>query len=86
MWDRLKKILGLHDKKQAERTQRVAEYAHGKKDEFVHDMKELQKQAQKIHMISLKTAEDNGKLVEVVDDIVAKVAMGTGRFEKYDAR
>lgn len=84
MFNAIKRVLGLHDRKQLERTQKVADYVHKKKNKFTTEMAEVQQQAKLIHLNALRTARASNKLISVVDDIAAKVAIATGGFENED--
>jgi len=72
------RFLGLYDKKQAERTQAVADYVHKRKNEFTLDMAKIQLQAKKVHEKTNTAHEEAIKLKEMVDGVTANIAIATG--------
>lgn len=73
-----KRMLGLNDKKQKERTQEVIEYVAEKKDLFNKDIVQLHKQAKKVHAQASKTTEESANLLLLVADVTTKLAVANG--------
>jgi hypothetical protein len=74
----LKRFLGLYDKKQAQRTEEVAEYVHARKNEFTKDMLNIQNQAKRVHIKTMQAQQESLKLKDIVDDVTERIALVTG--------
>lgn len=77
----LKRIIGLHDREQMERTQKVTEYVDKKRTEYVKSMEITHQEAKEVHLISSKSKQNSGRIIRVANDVAAKVAVATGRLE-----
>lgn len=71
------RFFGLHERKQEQTAQKVAEYVHDKKSQFTGDMAKLQEQARKAHRQAIKVQEHSENLVKITDDITARIAIVT---------
>lgn len=74
----LKRFLGLYDRKQAARTQEVADFVHVRKNAYTADMLKIHRQAKKVSEKNRQAYEESVKLKEVVDDVTRKIAVATG--------
>lgn len=74
----IRKLLGLHDKDQAERTRLVSEYAEDKKNKFNKEMQKINRQAKKVHTRAMQAESESLKLKRMVDDVTKKIAIVTG--------
>ena len=71
------RFLGLHDKKQAQESEQVAQYVNRKKDKFTNDMLRVQQQAKRTHKTTLQAYEESVKLTEMVESVTNQVAQAT---------
>ena len=71
------RFLGLHDKKQKERTEDVAQYVHKKKNKFTADMLDIQIRAKHAHNEAKKSLKHAQKTVRITEDITQRLAIVT---------
>lgn len=74
----LDKILGRQDKIQQARGEQVSDYVHAKKNNFTAEMLKIQIEAKKVHKKAGAAHEESKRLLDVVDDITAKIARAQG--------
>lgn len=79
----LSRFLGLHDKKQEQKSEEVADYVHKKKNQFTADMGKVQIQTRKVHKKTLQAQVESDKLVRIVNDIAAQIVRVTPGGKRY---
>lgn len=74
----IKRFLGMYDHQQRERATVVSKYVEHKKVSFNKEMKDIQKQARRMHIKTRQAHEASVKLAVYVDDVVNKIAIASG--------
>lgn len=69
------RLLGLHDRKQKEKSEEVAQYVHNKKNKYTAEMLEIQMQAKHAHNEAKKSLKHALKTVKITEDITQKIAL-----------
>ena len=70
------------DKDQQARQERVSNIVHKRKNNFTKEMVRIQIQAKRVHSNTRKAHQESIKLLEVVNDVTASIAIVTGGLKK----
>ena len=69
------RLLGFHDKKQAEKSKEVTEYARGKQDQYEAEMQDIRKMVKKAHHAASLSLRHAQKTVKITEDITQRIAV-----------